>query len=168
MKFSETINYIVGIFDNVLEELGQSSLLSNKDFIFRGPQYEDYLELKSQKINSLGLSLHISDDGLEIHTDETPETYTYGLDFIENNEGHIKKTIKMLFTSTVRAEHCGKNYIKLFFIDGEGNVLDTFTFMEGFISLMSFITGVTFCRKANKTEKIYDPIYLPNLPEFIK
>ena len=92
------------------------------------------------------------------------ETYTYSLDFIKNNEGYIKKIIKMLFTSTVRAEHCGKNYTKLYFIDKEGNILDTFTFMQGLISLVPFITGVTFCRKSNITEKIYEPMYKSPAP----
>ena len=147
MKYTDNIYYIVTLFDEVLNDLKQHQLFTNKNFTILGKKYEDNIIFTLVKKNTIRLDIFINEDSLEIHIDKTAETFVYSLEMIKNNEQHIKNVLKMIFTSKIKVKYCGKNYTKIYFIINN-EVLNTFVFRKG----LSF-----FKQKCNK--KIYPPIF---------
>lgn len=148
MQHSEEVTYLEGLISKVFKSLGKPKLFKNTDFQIVGKEYENHVILTTNNNDLIRLDIILYNEGMEFHLDKTSETFSYGLEYIQENEASIVKIITMIFTSKIKVEYCGEKYTKLSFFAKEETPIYTHVYKKGLF---------TFKRKC--IEKIYFPIY---------
>jgi hypothetical protein len=154
MQYSNIISYIENIISSILDELGQERLFENPYFSFRGPQYDDAVEIDLSKKDAIRLKIEIFNSGLTIHIGGTNETFEYTTEFIQNNEKLVRKEIQMIFTHKIKEERCGENTTILYFIDKNNIIVRTFKY--------SGLFDLSYLNKTKCNSAIYNPIFSIN------
>lgn len=141
MEYIDEIVYLEKLFNVVCSELNQKSLLENEYFnIVTGSNYNHYIELDLNKKNAISLRLYLNSEAVTIDIDRASEGYVFDIEFIKNNEAYFINFIRMLFTSIIEVEYCGRYYTKIYFKNMEGKVLETLKYVTFFYWRKNCIT----------------------------
>jgi len=150
MNYSQEVIYILDIFNEVLDRLNKINLLENKDFKINNKVFsEHWIRISLNKTNSIPIYIEIMSSEMRIDLDIAEELFQININDIKKDRESIITLIKMILTSTIKMEYCGKSYRKFYFIDYKNNILD----------IIEYYKNTLFSLKLNCKEKIYLPIY---------
>ncbi len=150
MKYEDKILCIEKIISEVLLSLNQKSLFENYNFqIDEGLHFKNWVRVYLVKQNTISLTFEISYGGLRIDIDKAEEIFSFDFDEICNNSSELKKTLKMIFTSTIMVQYCGKNITILYFI--KNNHCLKYNYYNTLIPY--------FCSLHKCVEEVFSPIF---------
>ncbi len=150
IKYDKKIIFIEQVISKVLRQLNQPSLFNNQNFkLVKGSYHDEYdIVLSLIKKDSPELTFWLDRSGMRLDIDNVLEAFCVDDNYIEKHEKAVLDYLTMVFTSTIKVEHCGKHYTKLTFTGDNGEILDTFSYRDAI-----------FAFRSNCQEKAYSPIY---------
>lgn len=148
MKYENEVQSKLELVNSVLKSLDVAPLEANKDFaIDELFHQEHYVKFLLKKSNSINLELIFINNALQLNIDRTNESFEWSDKQIKENIEEIKCFIKVLFTSSIKVEHCGSNYTKIYFYSNRGYCVKT----------LKYVTGLYL--KIGCQTREYQPIY---------
>ncbi len=160
-EFDEQLLKNIGLFDEMLNRLGELPLLENPNFtisknIDLSPDYViTYLIMESTNIvkNSLPIRILFEGKDLGIDIDGIPEIFEWAAKHIEEDKNVVIKLIKNLFAGYVLVETRGASrFVQMF--DENGDFINAISHNN----LFHMISGLYLFRY-----KTYRKLYLPIL-----
>lgn len=152
----------VKLFNEVLAECGEPSLLENENF----SPFLDFLissrylvlELNSSKPNALPIVIWFESDDLRIDIEEMNETFDWSRKQIQEKPTEVIEIIKNLFTGYVLIEsRKSSRFVQIF--DADGFFVRAFSYNN----LFHMITGLYLLRHKN-----FRRFYLPSFSKIKK
>ncbi len=124
-EFNEQLLKNVGLFDEVLKELGEPSLLENDNFApfldFLVIESNLVLEVITRKSNTLPIIIWFECNDLRIDIDGIPETFEWAKKHIDQDRNAVIELIRNLFTGYVLIDYRGNSgrFIQIFDSNGD-------------------------------------------------
>ncbi len=149
MEYTKQILLIEKLINDVLISLNQDLLFQNKVFSIDSILHnEHYVKVILKKTNAVSLLMEICDSGLRIDIDRAEEIIDLDYEYIYKNMEEVSRLLKMIFTSTIMVQYCGKYITNLYFIKNES--VETYRYT-------STLIPIKFSRYCE--EKVYVPIF---------
>ena len=136
--YSDNLLYWKNLIDDVLINIGEPNLETNKSVIFSPEEYAIYnsnsfASFRFKNKESIDIVIVIIDDILRIDIEGLFEFREYFIDDIKNNENILKEELILLFTSEVRVEYYCEDYIKIILFNSRFNKVKEYRYYRGFL-----------------------------------